>query len=258
MRFFSVKEVAELSGVSIRTLHYYDQTGLLKPSNRTEVGYRKYGEQELLRLQQILFFKELDFKLKDIQELLDEPDFNRIAALESHKSALFERQKRITQLIDTINKTINHLKNEQYMSGPEQLYEGLPKEFGTSYRQEAIDKYGKAKVRQSEEALLKQGKQGFEQLKLDFEQVNSKLFELHNEKPESEKVQHLISQHYLMIRKFWGTSHKAEKQGEAYAGLGDLYVADPRFTAREGEPQPAFAQFLQKAMRYFADTQLLL
>ncbi len=81
MKTFTVKKLAEISGVSVRTLHYYDQIGLLRPSVRTEKKYRLYGNDELLRLQQILFFRELDFPLKDILEMIDEPDYDLVKAL---------------------------------------------------------------------------------------------------------------------------------------------------------------------------------
>ena len=256
MKNYGVKEVSKLSGVSARTLHYYDKIGLLKPLNRTEAGYRYYGEKELLRLQQILFYKELDFPLKEIMEVLDEPGFDLIEALESHKSALKARQKRIAHLLVTIDHTINHLKNGETMSKPEELYEGLPKEVGTTYRQGAIDKYGKKTVEHAEKELVKLGKEGFKKLQEEFEQVNKDLFALLNEAPESQDVQQLIGRHYELIRKFWGTSNSPDKQAEAYAGLGGLYVSDNRYASINGQPQPEFARFLQKAMKHFADTQL--
>ena len=91
MKQYGVKELSDLSGVTVRTLHHYDKIGLLKPLNRTEAGYRFYGEEELLRLQQILFYKELDFSLKEIADLLDDPDFELIQALQSHRSELEAR-----------------------------------------------------------------------------------------------------------------------------------------------------------------------
>ncbi|MEZ4851342.1 MAG: MerR family transcriptional regulator [Bacteroidia bacterium] len=256
MKNFGVKDVASLSGVSVRTLHYYDQIGLLKPLQRTEAGYRYYGEEELLRLQQILFFKELDFPLKEIVDLLDEPDFDMIGALEDHKQALKARQKRIVNLLQTIDKTIIHLKEDNIMSNPEELYEGLPKEFGTTYRKEAIDAYGKETIEQSEKELMKMGKDGFKKLQAELEDVSGELFKLRSEDPKSIKVQQLIGLHYEIIRKFWGTAHKKDKQAEAYAGLGQLYVDDERFTTVEGKPQPEYAKFLQKAMSHFAETVL--
>ena len=253
MKKYAINEVAQFSGVSVRTLHYYDKIGLLKPLNRSEAGYRYYGEQELLRLQQILFYKELDFSLKEIQDLLDDPQFDLLAALQDHRSALENRKERISKLLNTIDTTITNLKNENVMSNPKDLYEGLPKEMGTTHRNEAIEKYGPDQIDQAEKYLLSLGKKNFKQLQADFERLNKDLFDMRNIDPESEFVQEAIGRHYQMIRQFWGTTGSEDKQAEAYAGLGQLYINDERFTMVNGEPQPEFAAFLQKAMRYFAD-----
>lgn len=253
---YGVKELANLSGVSIRTLHHYDKIGLLKPSSRTEAGYRYYEEKELLRLQQILFYKELDFPLKEIGLLLDDPDFDHVKALQQHRKALENRQKRISSLLETIDSTIDHLKTGTIMTDPEMLYEGLPKEMGTSYRQEAIDEYGEEVVSHAEQELMKLGKDGFKQLQADFEQLNQELFATRNEPCESSTVQQLIARHYKIIRQFWGTSNSEDNQAEAYAGLGTLYVNDPRFTKVNGKEEPEFAEFLKKAMEYYAKMEL--
>ena len=256
MKTYGVKAVSKLSGVSVRTLHHYDKIGLLKPFNRTEAGYRHYGEDELLRLQQVLFYKELGFPLKEIIKVMDDPAFKLVDALKQHKSALNARKKRISHLLLTIDKTISHLEKGEDMSRPEFLYEGLSRETATAYREGAMDEYGKEAVARSEKELAKLGKEGFKKLQADFEHVNQALFALKNEAPEHANVQLLIARHYECIRKFWGTSNSADRQAEAYAGLGQLYVSDERFTAIEGEPQPEFALFLQRAMAFFAQTEL--
>lgn len=256
METYGVKEVSKLSGVTVRTLHHYDKIGLLKPCNRTEAGYRHYGEKELLRLQQILFYKELDFPLKEIGELLDNPDFNLIDALESHRSALKNRSNRIATLLATIESTINHLKKGKKMSKPEKLYEGLPKEVGTTYRKEAMETYGKDVVEHSENELLKLDKGDFEKLREDLDQILKELFARRDNAPENEDVQQLVARHYRIIRAFWGTSNAADKQAEAYKGLGQLYMNDPRYTAIGDEFHPEYAAFLQQAMHYFADKEL--
>ncbi|MPR36854.1 MerR family transcriptional regulator [Salmonirosea aquatica] len=256
MKSFSVKKVSKISGVSVRTLHHYDSIGLLKPSHRTEAGYRYYDEARLLRLQQILFYRELGFSLRQVREILDDPGFSLIWALENHRSALENRQKRIASLLVTIDRTIQNLKKGEIMTNPEQLYEGLPKEVGITYRQEAIDEYGQDAVDQSERALMKMTKEDLEKLKKEQGQIASELFTMQNENPESDAVQRVIARHYANIRMFWGTSNLPDKQAEAYAGLGELYVNDERFTLVNGVPQPGYALFMQKAMRHFANTQL--
>ena len=256
METFAVKELSQLSGVSVRTLHYYDQIQLLKPLHRTEAGYRCYGEDQLIRLQQILFFKELDFSLKEISAMLDEPGFDVVVALEKHKKALNKRKKRISQLLETIDNTIIKLKIGEIMNNPAMLYKGLPKEFETSYREEAIETYGAETIERSEKSLMKKGKGKFDKLNEQFKAINRALFDLKMTPPESDRVQILIEQHYQAIRQYWGTSHSKDTQVEAYTGLGELYTQDERYTQVDGEPQPEFASFLKKAMTHFAKTTL--
>jgi len=258
MKTFTVKKLAEISGVSVRTLHYYDQIGLLRPTIRTEKKYRLYGNDELLRLQQILFFREMGFSLKDIIDILDEPEYDLVEALMQHKSALLNRRKRISTLLKTIDTTINNLKKGKVMKNPNELYKGFPEEIGTTYKKEAVEKYGKETVEQSEKELMKLGKSGFEALLQETGTIFNELFELRKENPEDEKIQGHIARHYEVVRKLWGTSNSADKQAIAYIGLGDLYVSDDRYLANatNGNPQPEFARFLQKAMRHFAESKL--
>ena len=121
---YTVKQVAAMSGVSVRTLRFYDATGLLKPAYHGANGYRFYEEPELLTLQQILFYRELGFELRQIRELLDRPDFQRIDALRSHREALEERLARMRRLLETIDHTIDHLKGRKAMTG-EQIFAGF-------------------------------------------------------------------------------------------------------------------------------------
>ncbi|MVM32124.1 MerR family transcriptional regulator [Spirosoma sp. HMF4905] len=255
MRHYSVNNLAKLAGVSVRTLHHYDQLGLLKPSIRTEAKYRLYGENELIRLQQILFYKELDFSLSDILDILEDPDFNMITALESHKLALQARQYRLSTLLATIDKTISTLKGEQVMLTNEELYEGFPK--GKTYRQEAVAKYGAEEVETSEQNLRQRGKTGFEQLKADQKAITKTLIGMVKQDPTSAVVQQEIAHHYANIRGFWGESVcQAKNMKEAYKGLAQLYINDPRFTSQNGQENPEYAIFLSKAIVYFADTRL--
>src|SRR5689334_22230170 len=112
---YTVKQVADMSGVSVRTLHFYDESGLLKPAHIGANGYRFYEEPQLLILQQILFYRELGFELKRIKRIMDQPDFEKVAALESHRQVLQADQTRTGSLIETIDKTIKHLKGIETM-----------------------------------------------------------------------------------------------------------------------------------------------
>lgn len=251
MAHYSIGELANMAGISIRTLRYYDKIGLLKPSVRTRSRYRRYGEEELLRLQQILFYKELDFTLHEIKSILDNSDFDVIEALESHKVALRKRQRRIEQLFVTIDKTIKNLK-EKTMLTHEELYEGLPKQKAEAWRNESIKKWGEHAIKLSETSLKNMSREEFNKLKSDFSDNVKRLASMLGENPESSAVQAAVALHYEHILKFWGRKPKAE----AYKGLGQLYVNDERYTIVDGNPNTAFARFLSQAMNYFADTHL--
>jgi len=253
---YAVKQLAKLAGVSVRTLHMYDQIGLLKPSVRTASRYRQYGEAELLRLQQILFYKELDFPLKEIGKILDSPDFDLVKALEGHKAALLGRKDRLEVLLNTIDKTVNHLKNKT-MQNYEELYEGMPAEQAAAYRKEAIEKWGEDTVTRSEKALLEMPKLNLEQLKADQKAIKLALIALAGQDPESDAVQEQIARHYANIRAFWGVSDPTDLRAATYKGLAELYISDERYTAEDGKPNPVFATFMRNAMIYFADSKLV-
>src|SRR5882757_7946808 len=116
---YTVKKVAAMSGVSVRTLHFYDETGLLKPAYLGANGYRFYEEPQLLTLQQILFYRELGFELKQIKRILGRADFEKVAALQSHRKVLQKNLARTRRLIETIDKTIQHLKGKKKMKSEE-------------------------------------------------------------------------------------------------------------------------------------------
>jgi DNA-binding transcriptional MerR regulator/quercetin dioxygenase-like cupin family protein len=121
---YTVKQVAAMSGVSVRTLHFYDETGLLKPAHTGANGYRFYEEPQLLALQQILFYRELEFELKQIKEILRRTDFEKIAALQSHRAALQAKLVQTQSLIETIDKTVEHLKGTRNMK-TEEMFVGF-------------------------------------------------------------------------------------------------------------------------------------
>ena len=110
---YTVKQLADLAGVSPRTLHYYDQIDLLSPSKVEDNGYRNYDLSALQRLQQILFYREMGLSLKDIKTLLDTPDFDVLAALQAHKRELEKKAGRIFELLDTVDNTIGVTKSNK-------------------------------------------------------------------------------------------------------------------------------------------------
>lgn len=255
MKKYTAKGLSKLAGVSVRTLHHYDKIGLLKPAFRTEARYRLYGENELMKLQQILFFKELDLPLKEINDLLGDPDFSVLQALEEHKKALVLQRKRISKMLKTIDKTMFNLKTKTMITDKE-LYEGFPKNDGKKLRQEAVEKYGKEKVETSETFLKKLSKEEFEKLKQDQKDIFNNLFSMASKNPEEEAVQLEVAKHFQNILQFWGKNESSTDVWKDYIGLGKLYVSDQRYTSVNGKAQPAFAEFLAKAISYYTKTQL--
>ncbi|WP_118973022.1 MerR family transcriptional regulator [Taibaiella koreensis] len=255
MKTYSVARLAALAGVSVRTLHLYDQIDLLKPAARSGAGYRSYGEPELLRLQQILFYKELGLSLQEIAAVLDNPDFDLILALEGHKAALQQKQRQLDTLLITVEKTITNLKEKRQMKH-EELYEGLGREEAQAYRRQAITQYGQHAVERSEQALLQRAPEALASLKAEQLAIAARLRSLQDTDPESGTVQEAIALHYRNIRRFWGTDGDPDTQAEAYKGLADLYLNDDRFLQTDGRPQPAFAAFMKQAMHYFVRQQL--
>lgn len=250
---YSVKQLSKMAGVSVRTLHHYDELGLLTPKERTDAGYRLYGQKELIRLQQILFYKELDFSLRDIQELLDDPTFDYLMALQGHRRAILERKNRLETLLTTIDKTILTLKGEQTMRTNEELYAGFSKEQAENMRQEAVEKYGKETVETSENNLRKLSKEQLGGLKKEGEDIAASIAALMQLAPDDDEVQEQIDWHYKHILQMWGGAVAKENIPQAYKGLAALYVEDNRFYA--GLPD-GFNRFLSDAIIHYVNTRL--
>ncbi len=252
MNYLTVQRLADAAGVSVRTLHHYDRIGLLVPSERSESGYRLYGEKDLAKLQHILFYRELDVPLKEIRCILDAPDFDRISALHKHARELEHRRDRLNVLLQTIQQTLLSLENNT-MPTPEDLYQGFGPQ-AEAIRQEAVVRYGKEAVQRSEGALKKLSKEHLQALVAKQKELRNTLFKLKDANPHSQAVQDLIREHYDVTRAFWGTSTETDPQADQYAGLGQLYVDDPRFMTWDGESHAEFAVFMREAMKVFSKT----
>src|SRR5512146_567878 len=136
----TVKQLSQLAGVTPRTLHHYDEIGLLKPSRVGDNGYRYYGEESLLQLQQILFYRELDIPLEDIKKIMGRRDFDILGALHSHKEALQKQVVRLNHLISTVDHPLDYLKGNNEMSN-KQLFEAFSDEQQSEYEKEISQKY---------------------------------------------------------------------------------------------------------------------
>ncbi|MCG7408249.1 MerR family transcriptional regulator [Paenibacillus sp. ACRRX] len=236
-----VKEVADLAGISVRTLHHYDEIGLLVPQETTEAGYRLYSHDHVELLQQILFFRELGFPLKRIKEIIDNPSFDREEALRMHRSILLEQRSRLNRMIMTIDKTIQHAKGEIQMADKER-FEGF--DFSRNpYEQEARERWGDKAVDQANAKAADMTKE-----KQDaFNQVYVNLAAVRHLAPESEEAQTAIKAWYVLLNELGNYSL------EAFRGLGQMYVADERFTKNIDQFGEGLAQFMCDAMGVYAD-----
>lgn len=253
MNNYSVKKLSQLAGVSVRTLHLYDKMGLLKPSVRTEARYRLYGEKELLRLQQILFYRELDIPLKDIQAILDDPEFDLLQALEAHKNALLARKERIDTLVGTIEKTLKTLKNNTMLE-VEDLYKGLPVEKLKAYREEAMNKWGKQTIEEVENVLRGFSKEEMESTREELNNTTERLTALMSTDPKSKEVQECIAKRYQVIMRLTDGKINLNKL-DYFRKLGELYVEDNRYTPVNGMPSKELAAFIKEATNHYVKTQ---
>ncbi len=248
---YSVKQVAELSGITIRTLHHYDEIGLLKPAMRSEKKYRYYDEDNLLRLQQILFYRELDFSLAQTRAILDDPEFDFIKALEKHREALVQRHKQTGSLIQTLDQTLEKIKGDQKMAFKDKdLYQGFDQEKIDRWNKEVDEKYDPEKVAESRRNVGKMSRRQYAKVQKQGERVTRAISEAMDKGARSTEIQALIKEHHAWIENFYTCP------GEMYKGLGQLYIENPEFTAYYEKIKPGLADFMCDAMGFFADNSL--
>ncbi|WLV25034.1 MerR family transcriptional regulator [Aciduricibacillus chroicocephali] len=239
-----IKEAAEQAGVSIRTLHHYDQIGLLSPRTE-EQGYRVYSDEDLIQLQQILFFRELGFKLSRIKEMLNDPQFDRDAALQLQRQALIEKKERLDRIIQTIEKTIKTEREGGTMTN-EERFAGF--DFSSNpFESEAIERWGKeavTKMKKNTEDLPVNKR--FE-LEKNLNELFSKLARCMSKGPASDEAQTSVAEWYRYLNVIGDYSPRAFK------GLGAIYVEDERFLRNMEQYGQGFAQFMCEAMEIYAD-----
>lgn len=241
---FTVKQLSQLAGVTPRTLHHYDDIGLLKPYRIGNNGYRYYEEQALLRLQQILFYREMDLPLDEIRKIMADNSFDILIALQSHKNALQKQAARLNRLLATVDNTIQHLKGEKLMS-QKGLFEGFSEEEREKYAQEAEQMYDPETVRASnkkwksfsaaeKKAILTEGKAIY----VDLAAVMSK-------GAESREVQAVITRWHKHMQYFWSPND------EQLLGLADLYNNDSRFRENYEKVAPNLSEFMRAAVKVY-------
>lgn len=242
----TVKELAGISGVSVRTLHHYDEIGLLKPRTRSDAGYRLYGKDEYLRLQQILFYRELGVTLKEIGIIIDAPEFDRIRALQQHRKSLLERRDSMNVLLLTLDKTLELLEDESMLK-EEELYEGFTGEEISEIKKEVREKYDPVLVAESERRVRKMSRDDWILVKEEGDRIARELVVLMNLDPASTEVQNIIARHHRWIENFYDCSM------EIYRGLASLYTEDIRFRAFYENYADGLPEFLKEAMLVFSD-----
>ena len=203
-----IKEVSELTGVSARTLRYYDQIGLLKPSKTSEAGYRYYGERELEILQQILFYKERGMELKQIKKIIYQKDFDIMAALREHLLELEEKRNHMEALIQTVEQTIRSMKGEYDMSDQEKFQafkERVVRENEEKHGAEIREKYGDEEMDAANRKVLDMTEEEYERFQNLGEEIRIQLQDAvrGGANPEDECGRRIVALHKEWLGKTW-------------------------------------------------------
>lgn len=247
---YTIQKLANLAGVSTRTLRYYDEIGILKPARINSSGYRIYGQAEVNTLQQILFYRELGVGLDSIKEIVTAPTFDGAKALREHREKLLEKREQLDLLIANVDKTIALTEGRITMSNKEK-FEGFKKKMiednEKKYGKEIREKYGKETVEASNAKVMNMTQEQYEEVTALAEQIHTTLAEAFKTgDPAGELAQKAADLH-----KQWLTYYWKEYSKEAHAGLARMYVDDERFTAYYDKEQPGTAEFLRDAIHIY-------
>ncbi len=235
-----IKEFAEFTGVSVRTLHYYDEIGLLTPAFVDKsTGYRFYDENSLLRMQEILFYRELDFSLKSIGEILSSPNYDKNKALKEQKHLLTLKKERLERLISAIDGAV---KGENVMKAFDNS------EF-EKHKAEAKEKWGKTDAYKAYAQRTKNySKQKWNDLAAGMDRIMAEfaLCMRKDESPDSTEAQNLVKmlQNHITENYYLCTN-------EILAGLGQMYVADDRFKNNIDKHADGTAAFICEAIEFY-------
>lgn len=246
---YTVQKLSRMAGISSRTIRYYDEIGILKPARINSSGYRIYGQKEVDRLQQILFYREMGVNLDLINELMSSDSFDETAALLEHRKKLLAQREQLDLLIANVEKTIEYKKGRISMNDKEK-FEGFKKnlveENEKKYGKEIREKYGKETVEKSNQKMLNMTKEQYE----EFERLGQEVFDRLEEAfitgdPAGELAQKAADLHRQWLCYTWPKYSK-----EAHAGLAQMYVDDERFKAYY-DKQPGMTEFLRDAINIY-------
>ena len=244
---YTVQKLGKLAGISTRTLRYYDEIGLLKPNRVNSSGYRIYGKQEVKKLQQILFYRELGIDLESIKGIITSPSFDGTSALKEHREKLLLKREQLDALIANVEKTIAESEGRITMTDQEK-FEGFKQrlidENEAKYGEEVREKYGAERVEQSNKIFKNMTKEqyaAYEKLGADILQTLKAAFATGD--AGGTLAQKAADLHRQWLTFAWGSYSK-----EAHAGVAQMYVDDERFTAYYDKEQPGLAAFLRDAV----------
>ncbi len=245
---YSIQALARLSGVTTRTLRWYDEIGLLKPSRVAESGYRYYGPREVDRLQHILFFRELGVELSQVKNYLEDPSLDRLALLQKHLSALEGERDRLETLIRSVRTNIQAEERKERMSD-EKKFEAfkaqMVEENEKKYGKESREKYGDQAVDRTQ-MTMKNMSQAEYQRWTDLDQAILSSLEAAVQRgisPEGPEGEEIVTNH-----KEWLVLSGLKYKPQIHRGLGEMYIMDERFTAYYDRKVPGCAQFLRDAI----------
>jgi DNA-binding transcriptional MerR regulator len=242
---YSVGEVAALAGVTVRTLHHYDATGLLSPRSRTASGYRVYGDDDLQRLHRILGYRELGFGLDEIAAILDDPATDPLDHLRRQHHLLTEREQRLQAVIRTVEKTM-----EAHAMGirltPQEMFEVFGEHDPTEHAAEAEERWGDTDAyRESARRTSTYTKDDWAGMAGEQAANTRRMVALLSSgvAPDSDEAMDAAEAHRAHIARWFYDCPPA-----MHVGLGEMYVADPRFTATYEKEAAGLAQWLHDAI----------
>ncbi len=248
---YTIRELADLAGVTTRTLRWYDRIGLLKPAGTGENGYRLYGAAEVDRLQQILFYRALGVELAQIREALDDPAFDSLSALRSHLAALQRERQRVETLIRSVEDTIESIERKEPMKDGkkfEAFKQKALEENEKRYGAEAREKYGEEQVNESNAAFLNLTEEQYARWKETEASLQEKLETAVGTKadPAGEAGKEIA-----VLHKEWLGFTGVRYSPQMHRGLAVMYTQDERFTAYYDKNLPGCAEFLKDAVLYW-------
>jgi DNA-binding transcriptional MerR regulator len=240
----TVGQVAEVAGVTVRTLHHYDALGLLTPGARSEAGYRLYEDADCERLQEILFYRELGFGLGEINVILRDPEYDRAGALRQQRDLLVVRKDRLQTMIGAVETALDAHEKGITMT-KEEMFEVFGDFDPEVHEAEVEERWAGPALEQSKRRTKRYGKDQWKEAMAEGESITTELAErlTAGDAPDGAAAMDLAEQHRLHINRwFYECSH------EMHAGLGSMYAADPRFTEYYEKYAPGLAEFIKSAI----------